>query len=317
MRPAKRSAGRGGRDRVSSLGGRTAHLQPVPAARRHGLGLARRAAAHRGDGFRLGLRQPVPRDRRLGQPLRDQGPVPPRSALPRRRWRATTTARSAAFAEDAAVARPEGDDRPRHQSHGKGRAARRGAPRRLRSRRNGRAREPLRGRSGRSLDVDGVGRPGGTRLPRRAVRAANSCSGTGTAMSRGLQALGVRGFRCDAAYKVPPEVWRASDRPPPRRATAAALFAAETLGCTFDETAGDGRRRLRLPVQQLRLVGSERALGARDHTRRCALSRPRSPSRRTTTCRASRADRRRRSGADRGARSRRATRWPPSSPPAC
>ena len=51
-----------------------------------------------------------------------------------------------------------------------------------------------------------------------------------------LQALGIRGFRCDAAYKVPPDVWRhligrakARDR--------GALFAAETLGCTFDETA--------------------------------------------------------------------------------
>ena len=50
-----------------------------------------------------------------------------------------------------------------------------------------------------------------------------------------LQALGIRGFRCDAAYKVPPEVWRhligrakARDR--------GCLFAAETLGCTFDET---------------------------------------------------------------------------------
>jgi starch synthase (maltosyl-transferring) len=50
-----------------------------------------------------------------------------------------------------------------------------------------------------------------------------------------LQGLGIRGFRCDAAYKVPPEVWRhlisrakARDR--------GCLFAAETLGCTFDET---------------------------------------------------------------------------------
>ena len=50
-----------------------------------------------------------------------------------------------------------------------------------------------------------------------------------------LQALGIRGFRCDAAYKVPPEVWRvlidaAKDR------DRGALFAAETLGCSFDET---------------------------------------------------------------------------------
>ncbi|MDR7037094.1 starch synthase (maltosyl-transferring) [Methylobacterium sp. BE186] len=57
-----------------------------------------------------------------------------------------------------------------------------------------------------------------------------------------LQGLGVAGFRCDAAYKVPPDVWRgliggakARDR--------ACLFAAETLGCTFEEaraTAGAG-----------------------------------------------------------------------------
>ncbi|HKH32741.1 MAG TPA: maltotransferase domain-containing protein [Beijerinckiaceae bacterium] len=50
-----------------------------------------------------------------------------------------------------------------------------------------------------------------------------------------LQAQGIRGFRCDAAYKVPPEVWRhligrAKER------DRGCLFAAETLGCTFDET---------------------------------------------------------------------------------
>ena len=57
-----------------------------------------------------------------------------------------------------------------------------------------------------------------------------------------LQGLGVSGFRCDAAYKVPPDVWRAligraKERQPDT------LFAAETLGCTFEEaraTAGAG-----------------------------------------------------------------------------
>ncbi len=49
-----------------------------------------------------------------------------------------------------------------------------------------------------------------------------------------FQGLGIRGFRCDAAYKVPPDVWRtliasAKGRDP------GCLFAAETLGCTFDE----------------------------------------------------------------------------------
>jgi starch synthase (maltosyl-transferring) len=49
-------------------------------------------------------------------------------------------------------------------------------------------------------------------------------------------ALGVRGFRCDAAYKVPGDVWRElivaarADVPD-------VLFAAETLGCTVEETA--------------------------------------------------------------------------------
>ncbi|HEY8381039.1 MAG TPA: maltotransferase domain-containing protein [Microvirga sp.] len=50
-----------------------------------------------------------------------------------------------------------------------------------------------------------------------------------------LQGLGVRGFRCDAAYKVPPAVWRtligaAKARDPD------CCFAAETLGCTLAET---------------------------------------------------------------------------------
>ena len=57
-----------------------------------------------------------------------------------------------------------------------------------------------------------------------------------------LQALGVSGFRCDAAYKVPPETWRALIGQAKTR-DAGCLFAAETLGCTFEEakaTAGAG-----------------------------------------------------------------------------
>ncbi|NEU11745.1 DUF3416 domain-containing protein [Methylobacterium sp. BTF04] len=57
-----------------------------------------------------------------------------------------------------------------------------------------------------------------------------------------LQDLGVGGFRCDAAYKVPALVWRdligAAKAVEPN-----CLFAAETLGCTFEEaqaTAGAG-----------------------------------------------------------------------------
>ena len=57
-----------------------------------------------------------------------------------------------------------------------------------------------------------------------------------------LQDLGVGGFRCDAAYKVPPAVWR--DLIGAAKALEPdCLFAAETLGCTFEEaqaTAGAG-----------------------------------------------------------------------------
>jgi starch synthase (maltosyl-transferring) len=50
-----------------------------------------------------------------------------------------------------------------------------------------------------------------------------------------VQGLGVRGFRCDAAYKVPPEVWRDLIGAA-RERDADCVFAAETLGCTLDET---------------------------------------------------------------------------------
>ena len=57
-----------------------------------------------------------------------------------------------------------------------------------------------------------------------------------------LQDLGVAGFRCDAAYKVPAAVWR--DLIGAAKAVEPdCLFAAETLGCTFEEaqaTAGAG-----------------------------------------------------------------------------
>ncbi|CAA9344548.1 MAG: GH13_3 / GH13 / GH13_38 / GH13_36 / GH13_ 20 / GH13_16 / GH13_29, partial [uncultured Microvirga sp.] len=51
----------------------------------------------------------------------------------------------------------------------------------------------------------------------------------------GLQALGIAGFRCDAAYKVPAEAWRRLIGEAKTRQRDC-LFAAETLGCTFDET---------------------------------------------------------------------------------
>ncbi|GJD54233.1 maltotransferase domain-containing protein [Methylobacterium dankookense] len=57
-----------------------------------------------------------------------------------------------------------------------------------------------------------------------------------------LQGLGVAGFRCDAAYMVPADTWRAIIAEAKAR-DPESLFAAETLGCTFAQardTAGAG-----------------------------------------------------------------------------
>ncbi|MDB5558297.1 MAG: hypothetical protein JWQ36_1231, partial [Enterovirga sp.] len=55
-----------------------------------------------------------------------------------------------------------------------------------------------------------------------------------------MQGLGIGGFRCDAAYKVPPEVWAPLIRNAKGR-DAGCLFAAETLGCTFDEAVATAK----------------------------------------------------------------------------
>jgi starch synthase (maltosyl-transferring) len=49
-----------------------------------------------------------------------------------------------------------------------------------------------------------------------------------------MQGLGIKGFRCDAAYKVPAEVWTSLITPAKAR-DPEVVFAAETLGCTLDE----------------------------------------------------------------------------------
>ncbi len=46
--------------------------------------------------------------------------------------------------------------------------------------------------------------------------------------------LGILGFRCDAAYKVPADVWRALIKAA-RDVSPHVVFAAETLGCRLDE----------------------------------------------------------------------------------
>ena len=49
-----------------------------------------------------------------------------------------------------------------------------------------------------------------------------------------LAKLGVAGFRCDAAYKVPGDVWKSLIKAA-RGVNPKAVFAAETLGCRLDE----------------------------------------------------------------------------------
>ena len=48
-------------------------------------------------------------------------------------------------------------------------------------------------------------------------------------------AMGIRGFRCDAAYKLPSELWRTLIGSL-KRAHPDAIFFAESLGCPFSET---------------------------------------------------------------------------------
>ena len=66
--------------------------------------------------------------------------------------------------------------------------------------------------------------------------------------------LGFMGFRADAAYKIPGDFWA-------RLITEAksleprAQFFAETLGCRLEECAQLSIRRVRLPLQQLQVVG--------------------------------------------------------------
>ena len=65
----------------------------------------------------------------------------------------------------------------------------------------------------------------------RSARLSSSISPT---YIRHYAALGVRGFRCDAAYKVPKEVWRALIAAG-RRKRDDVIFAAENLGAMEEE----------------------------------------------------------------------------------
>jgi starch synthase (maltosyl-transferring) len=54
-------------------------------------------------------------------------------------------------------------------------------------------------------------------------------------VSRYLVDLGFKGFRCDAAYQIPPEIWQKLIQET-KKSDAEVLFFAETLGCTPQET---------------------------------------------------------------------------------
>ena len=58
-----------------------------------------------------------------------------------------------------------------------------------------------------------------------------------TALIERYLAAGVRGFRCDAAYQLPVEVWQPLIDAAKKRAPEA-VFAAETLGCTLTQAEG-------------------------------------------------------------------------------
>jgi starch synthase (maltosyl-transferring) len=55
-----------------------------------------------------------------------------------------------------------------------------------------------------------------------------------------LLGLGIEGFRCDAAYKVPRKFWKRLIHEA-RQGNAELCFAAETLGCTADQTKETAR----------------------------------------------------------------------------
>jgi starch synthase (maltosyl-transferring) len=59
-------------------------------------------------------------------------------------------------------------------------------------------------------------------------------------MAKAYAAAGFNGFRCDAAYKVPDELWRRLIGEV-KHSTPGAVFFAESLGCPFEDTLKLGR----------------------------------------------------------------------------
>ena len=158
------------------------------------------AAAHRRDGVQRGLRQPVSLSRLLRQPLRRQGLLQAEPALSRQRarHRRRPAARLYKGGAGARAARHHG---PRRQPYGEGQRAGRAPAAMVRPRRKRRDPVALRGRSrtipekktvwGDLAELD-------YRPPQRDEIVAYF-----EELVRHYVGLGFRGFRCDAAYKVP------------------------------------------------------------------------------------------------------------------
>ena len=93
---------------------------------------------------------------------------------------------------------------------------------------------------------------------------------------------GFGGFRCDAAYKVPAEVWRGLIGDAKAADARRGVLRRKSRGA---EGSGPGarRRRLRLSLQQRQMVGFREPMAARAVRRRFATSRRRSAFPRATT----------------------------------
>ena len=211
--------------------GRAAHLQSVSDPGRVDRGLDGAAAAHRRDGVQRGLRQPVSLSRLLRQPLRGQGLLPAEPALSRHgaRLRRRAAARLYQGGRRAHGLRVIMDLVVNHTAKDSELAARR--PQWFARDASGEIQSPF------AVDPDDPEKKTvwgdlaelDYRPPQRDEIVAYF-----EELVRHYVGLGFRGFRCDAAYKVPAEVWR-------RLVDAAkacdpdVVFCAENLGASEEE----------------------------------------------------------------------------------
>ena len=145
--------------------------------------------------------------------------------------RATTTLLRG-FTEAARGARAARHHGPRRQPHGQGQRVDRAPAAMVRPRRKRRDALALRGRSRRSRNR----RPSGAIWPRLDYRPPqrDEIVAYFEELVRHYVGLGFRGFRCDAAYKVPAEVWRRLVDAA-KSAIPDVVFCAENLGAREEE----------------------------------------------------------------------------------